>query len=498
LRRADFINKITSNSARFVVEVESFNATNLYHINIHAECFLIPVLNEVFGLQLENLNSTQRKHFPAIDLADFKSRVAFQVTATANLEKIKSTLETFRKYNLHEHFDVVYFYIITEKQHSYSQDKLAPFLASDFTFSVDQHIIDRNSILKLINAISSTQKLELISKLFEHEFSDVQIEMRKQKFEYGYLNNEPEDLFPNFLEISFPSQFYSADVDFNEEAVTERINEYLVNKGKKAVKKIRKEKLINNILRECNSSCSDWILHEGRLLTFRDLNDENEGLNRVVNAGTIEQLDSLYFSTISEDTNRVFKYLLRENLKELCKTKGIEWFSKRGIFRFANNQIAPKQKKMKWKGKKEATKTVIFEMMNKKEGHIICFRSLAFRASFESFDGKWYLVVNPTWSFTNPGGYKESRFGPDYMSGIKRLENNNAVYNYFRFFGYYLSYYDLFTKDFPHLKIQAATSFQFSPKLEEKVWRPVKLPEKKSTALDIELSPDNELDSNLF
>lgn len=153
---------------------------------------------------------------------------------------------------------------------------------------------------------------------------------------------------------------------------------------------------------------------------------------------------------------------------------------------------------MKWKGKKEATKTVIFEMMNKKEGHIICFRSLAFRASFESFDDKWYLVLNPTWSFTNPGGYQESRFEPDYMSGIKRLENNNAIYNYFRFFGYYLSYFDLFTKDYPHLKIKSASSFQFSPRLEEKVWRPVKLPEKKEPKLDIELSPDNELDPNLF
>jgi hypothetical protein len=498
LRRVELINKITTYSARFVVEVEGFNATSQYHINIHAESFLIPILNEVYGLQLENLNSTERKNFPAIDLADFKNRVAFQVTATSSLDKIKTTLETFKTHNLNEHFDLLYFYIITEKQQSYSQDKLTPILPNGFSFSVTDHIIDKDVLLQRINAISSTPKLELISKLFEHEFSDVQIEMRKQKFEYGYLNNEPEELFPNFLGISFPTQFYSAELEFNEEAVTESINEYLVSSGKKAVKKIRKEKLINNILRECNSRCSDWILHEGRLFTFRNLNDENEGLNRVVNPGTIETIDSNYYAFLNENSNRVFKHLLRETLKELCKSKGIEWFHKRGIFRFANNQIAPKQKKMKWKGKKEATKTVIFEMMNKKEGHIICFRSLAFRASFESFDEKWFLVVNPTWSFTNPGGYKPSRFESAYMSGIKRLENNNAIYNYFRFFGYYLSYFDLFTKEYPYLKIGTATSFSFSPKLEEKVWRPVKLPEKKIENVDIDLLPDNEIDPNLF
>jgi hypothetical protein len=498
VRRVELTNKINTYASRFVVEVQGFNATSQYHINIHAESFLIPVLNEVFGIQLENLNATQRKNYPAIDLADFKSRVAFQITATSTIDKIKTTLDTFKKHGLFEYFDVLYFYILSEKQQSYAQDKIDSLLPDGFNFDVMQNIVDMDNILQRINAISSTTKLELLAKLYEHEFSDVQIEMRKQKFEHGYLNNEPEDLFPNFLEISFPEQFYSAEVDFNEEAITERINEYLVSKGKKAVKKIRKEKLINNILRECNSSCTDWVLHEGRLLTFRDLNDENEGLNRVVNPGTIESVDSLHFASLNEDTNRVFKHLLKDTLKELCKTKGIEWFAKRGIFRFANNQIAPKQKKMKWKGKKESTKTVIFEMMNKKEGHIICFRSLAFRASFDSFDDKWYLVLNPTWSFTNPGGYKESRFEPDYMSGIKRLENNNAIYNYFRFFGYYLSYFDLFTKDFPNLKIKPATSFQFSPRLEEKVWKPAKLPENKAPKLDIELSLDNELDQNLF
>jgi hypothetical protein len=137
-------------------------------------------------------------------------------------------------------------------------------------------------------------------------------------------------------------------------------------------------------------------------------------------------------------------------------------------------------------------------MMNKKEKHIICYRNLAFRCSFETFDEKWYLILNPTWSFTNPGGYKTSRFESAYMSGIKRLENNNSIYNYFRFFGFYLSYFDLFTKDYPYLKVLPAKSYSFSPRLEEKVWRPVKLPEKKENIPDIELTTDNELDPNLF
>ena len=499
MKRIDYVNKITTAAARFVLEVEGFNATSQYHINIHAEPFLIPVLNIIFGLELENLNDTQKKNFPAIDLADFKNRVAFQITATTSLEKVKTTLEKFTNHNLNKHFDILYIYIITEKQQSYSQDKLNSLLPDGFQFNAAHHIIDKDVLLQKINAISSTTQLELLAKLFEHEFSDIQIETRQQKFKHGYLGNESEQLCPNFLEISFPIQFYSAEIEFDEAAETQEINDYLESKGKKPVNKIRQGKLIQNVLRKKHARSLDWLLHNGKIFTFRDLNDSKEALRAVINVGTIEAVEATHYARLNENTSRVFKHLLRQTLRELCFSKGIEFFESQKIFRFANNRVAPNQKKMKWKGKKEATKTVIFEMMNKKEGHIICFRSLAFRTSFENFEDKWYMTINPTWSFTNPGGYKTSRFEPSYMSGIKRLENNNAIYNYFRFLGYYLTYTDLFTKDYPYLKIGSAMSFEFSPKLEESVWKPVKLPEKNNAAAeDIDLTPDTELDLTLF
>jgi hypothetical protein len=155
-------------------------------------------------------------------------------------------------------------------------------LPEGFSFDVTDHIIDKDVLLQRINAISSTPKLELISKLFEHEFSDVQIEMRKQKFENGYLNNEPEELFPNFLEISIPSNLYFADLKFDEAGVTNKINDYLESIGKKRSKTIRKEKLIKNILRESKAQCSDWLLHDGKLFTFKDLNSKDEPLGIVI------------------------------------------------------------------------------------------------------------------------------------------------------------------------------------------------------------------------
>ena len=137
-------------------------------------------------------------------------------------------------------------------------------------------------------------------------------------------------------------------------------------------------------------------------------------------------------------------------------------------------------------------------MTNKKEGHIICYRNLAFRPSFENIGDKWFLIVNPTWSFTNPYGYKTSRFQPSYMSGIKRLENNGCVHNYFRFFGYHLTYVDLFTKPYPFLKILLPFPLTIFPKLEEKTWKPVKLPEQITPTLEVAMEKDDELDKTLF
>jgi hypothetical protein len=498
VNRIDYLNKINTYAARFVLEVQGFNAIGNYHINVHAESFLVPVLNEVFGLQLENLNSTQRKNFPAIDLADFTNRVAFQVTSTTTLDKIKTTLETFARHNLHEQFDVLYIYIITEKKEHYNDSKLNDVIPTGFSFVSTDHVIDKDIILQRINAISGTAKLQVIAKLYEHEFSDVQIEQRKKKFESGYLNNEAEDICPNFVRINFPNTIYKADLNIDEEPIIAKVNEYLSSIGKKKVKSLKPGKLMKSALREINAICSDWILHEKCLYTFRDLTKSNEPFRKLIDIGTITPLECAEFYEQSEAANRVFKNLLRNTFMELCYRRGLQWYDPRGIFRFASTR-PPGVKQVRWKGKNESTKTVIFAMHNKKEGHLICYRHLAFRCSFLNFDNDWYLVINPTWSFTNPGGYHESRFESAYMAGLKRLENNNSVYNYFRFFTYYLSYSDLFTPEFPYMQIQRPQPFSLSPSLQEQKWNPVKVMEKNIDAPPTDINADTELsDSRLF
>lgn len=499
MNKMNYINKINTYAARFVLEVEGFNALNLYDINIHAEGFLIPVLNEVFDLRLENLNATQKKNYPAIDLADFKNRVAFQVTATSDFDKIKTTLEKFKDHKLYAAFDVLYIYIITHKKDKYNDDKLKPYIPTDFVFSTIDHVIDKDNLLQRINTLSSSLKIETISKIYEHEFSDFQVQMRQQTFVNGCLNTEEEPICPNLLKISFPRYLYQAELNIDEEAITNDLNAYLISIRKKPVKKLKPGNLVKKALRAIHIKAGEWVLHEKYIYTFRNLDDRAEPFRKIVDIGTITRIECKDYYESNENTLRVFKHLLRNTLIELCKLKEIEWYGQQEIFRFANNQIVPNQKQIKWKGKNEATKTVIFEMQNKKEGHIICFRSLAFKSSFLNIEEVWYLVLNPTWSFTNPGGYHQSKFESAYMAGIKRLEANGSIYNYFRFFSYYFSHKNLFTPAYPYIEIHAAKKLSITPRLEEKAWKPVKIIESQLKDIDIEIKADNELtDNTLF
>lgn len=498
MKRQEYINKIVKYSAIFMNEIDGFTALNQYDINIHAENFYIPILNEVFGLSLENINNTHKKNFPAVDLADFKQKVAFQITTTNTSQKIYETLRTFFDNNLYEYFDVIYIYIINNKAAKINEAKINEIVPAEFKFSPNLNIIDNSNLLRKINSLQSVAKIEYIAKIFEQEFSDIQLELRKLTYQSGSLKNEPEYLFPNLLGINIPTSLFKAQLNIDEESLSDEINQYLIGIGKRKINKFRTEKLVKQALRKYHTKNDDWILYEKWVYTFRDLSDTKEALSKIVDVGTITEIDCYDFYSANEDSERVFKNILRKTFGEFCKTKGIEWFAKKKIFRFSNNYDNPSEKRIKWKGKKEATKTVITAIRNKKDNHIICYRNLAFHCSFIQIDGKWNIVINPTWSFTNTYGYKQSRYEPSYMSGIKRMENNKSVYNYYRFFGYYLSYTDLFTKPYPFISVHSISPLTVIPRIDEIKWMPIKIPTLQKEIVDSDIQIDNELFDESF
>src|SRR5687767_8590631 len=116
MNQLNSINTISSLLSRFVAQVKGLNAISQYGINILSETVLIPLFKELFEYQdLENFNITQGSNYPGIDIGDRKQRVAFQITSTADIEKIRHTLRQFSSNEHYKYFDDLYIYCLTEK-----------------------------------------------------------------------------------------------------------------------------------------------------------------------------------------------------------------------------------------------------------------------------------------------------------------------------------------------------------------------------------------------
>lgn len=166
------IQNIAKYLGRFVHEVKANNAISLQDINKVAENVVVPVFREIFDCpNLVNLNLEQG-NMPGVDLGDKTRRIAFQITSTAANDKIKHTLEKFTKFNLNEQYDVLYVYIITEKQGSYADGDYNTLLDNRIHFDKNRHILDYTDVMKRIDAITDYEKIKRVEALLEAQFRD--------------------------------------------------------------------------------------------------------------------------------------------------------------------------------------------------------------------------------------------------------------------------------------------------------------------------------------
>jgi hypothetical protein len=141
-------------------------------INKVSENVLIPLLAEVYGYKnLKNLNFTEGSNFPGIDLGDETAKVAFQITATPGIEKVKHTLSKFIEYKLYDKYNRLIIYILTEKQKSYSDIEIKEIIECKFNFDTKKDIWDYQNILGEVNRFKIEQARE-IEKILEANFGE--------------------------------------------------------------------------------------------------------------------------------------------------------------------------------------------------------------------------------------------------------------------------------------------------------------------------------------
>lgn len=172
----------------------------------------------------------------------------------------------------------------------------------------------------------------------------------------------------------------------------------------------------------------DFVLKNNRILSFTDLNQPQ--FWSFCDRGTIEDFPITEWSLALEpDKNRDFVALLNQCLRQVLYTSNghIRFEKLLGLYFFPSNKSNKPYEFGYTSLKKATSREVVTELVNKKEKHVMGYRHSAMFARFFQYDKQWYLEIMPTYLFTQPNGMTTSRFHSDWLTGIKKLERNNAI-----------------------------------------------------------------------
>jgi len=248
--------------------------------------------------------------------------------------------------------------------------------------------------------------------------------------------NVPYILVSNLIKITIPDTIYVAELFLKEEAIIERAKkEFGLTK-----KRPEKQLLVKLALRLAGTDLDGWVIHENRIFSFYNFDDE-PGFRSIVDTGTLEELqpEDLSEHSLIEYQN-LFKYLLKDTVKDQLKLYHIAWSKQQRQFYFLPEDNESSIRKIEWIGKKAAKRTVYKRNFQTKDPSKIAFhRHLSFDLSFLDISFEWYAIITPSWYFTW-NLYRKNRFHDDLLSRQKRLEHNHSVRNLVRFIAYFLTH----------------------------------------------------------
>jgi len=161
-------NRIRYRLAVFYGRVELATHVGALDINKYAETMLIPLFAEVYGYtNLRNLNA-ESTNYPGIDLGDEIAGVAFQITASADSEKVRHTLKEFVAHKHYEKYKRLIIYILTRKQQSYSGRGYEEIIQRKFDFDKDRDILDYLDLIGIINTFPPDKARHILTIIEEN------------------------------------------------------------------------------------------------------------------------------------------------------------------------------------------------------------------------------------------------------------------------------------------------------------------------------------------
>jgi len=166
------LKRINALMSHFVTEIKGEASMGRTDFNKAAETILIPLLNEIYTWNLKNINYSENNNsYPAIDLADKAAKVSIQVTATADSEKIKHTVNQFIKHEQYLEYSRLIVYILAERKSSYPDKTIQKIIQGKFNFDTRTDIWDYRDILKEVSHFQIDRALK-VQKILEANFSE--------------------------------------------------------------------------------------------------------------------------------------------------------------------------------------------------------------------------------------------------------------------------------------------------------------------------------------
>jgi len=139
------------------LEVEVDNEIGHFDINKIVEDVYMHILNDVYGWDLKNANLL-KENFPAIDLIDETNMIVIQVTSTTDTNKLRGTIEKFKKLDdEYSIYDLKMFYI--KDKPNFNTSSLEEFINSG---------IEKSDLLGIKDILHEVQAdVDVCDKLYE-------------------------------------------------------------------------------------------------------------------------------------------------------------------------------------------------------------------------------------------------------------------------------------------------------------------------------------------
>jgi hypothetical protein len=282
-----------------------------------------------------------------------------------------------------------------------------------------------------------------------------------------YLGTSPkqEIIYTNLLEIApFPEHYFVAQTDY------------------------RTAGELFAALREMTTNVrGEWLLNNKTLMSFHNL--RNQPWSNICDIGTCDELDTVEWgNSVDPARQRLFVQLLNACLKEKLYSKGIKFSRDNGFYYFRATQDLS-EKEYAYQSRENKTSRAVFKGYPKKSDHtkMLYYRHSAFEGRFVRYENQWYLQVTPNYYFSWDGE-RPSRYTPDLLSGIKRLENNQAVHGQVVMWANVLTERSLFDRGPTFLDFVSLLQFPLDSGLDDASWLKHEDAEKRQA---LEISADN-------